>query len=304
MELSIIIPTKDRAVIFTRTLKSVINAIDKIDAEIIVVNDSQNPISSFANQPNLTIINNKKSGAASARNYGASIAKGRILLFVDNDVLVSNANLKQIIYSHKTYPSSCFNFYWFYPPDLIEKLPSTSFGRYLLNNIIFSNSSRLGKGHLIGKDGLVEVDGLASYFLSINKNDFAKIGGYEEKIPVAGVEDMILAKQMKKNNLKMFLSSSDVVFHNEADRLELINMMSIYKNHALTRKVAVELGHSDFIVYITPLKLLLYKCAYPFKNIIFSISKRIPNSIATDFIYFKVINLLFGISSYEGFYKR
>lgn len=41
MEISIIIPTKDRGRIFERTLLAAVNAVHDIHAEIIVVNDSK-----------------------------------------------------------------------------------------------------------------------------------------------------------------------------------------------------------------------------------------------------------------------
>ncbi|MGZ3900046.1 MAG: glycosyltransferase, partial [Bacteroidia bacterium] len=41
MELSIIIPTKDRGDVFYKTLDAAYNAIKEINAEIIIVNDSK-----------------------------------------------------------------------------------------------------------------------------------------------------------------------------------------------------------------------------------------------------------------------
>ncbi len=302
IDISIIIPTKDRDDVFKRTLATVLESTECISAEVIVINDSDRPIFGFDDYLNLKIYRNPKSGAASARNFGAAQAKGKVLLFVDNDVLVSAANLNQILFFHKKYESSCFNFFWFYPPDLIEKLPNYSFGRFLLNNLIFSNSSRIGKGNIKQMEGLVSVDGLASYFLSINKADFEMIGGYEEKIPKAGVEDMILAKQMRKYGLKMYMSMADVVFHNEADRLELVNTMGIYKSHALTRRVAVDMGHEDVKMEMKPTKLALYKFLLPLKAVFVSILRILPNHLAFDFIYFRVVNILLSLSSIEGYY--
>ncbi len=81
MKLSIIIPTKDRIEILNRTVENLVEAIKDVDAEIIIINDSKNPLSLSINSNKKQIINNHKSGAASARNYGVKKTLGQILLF-------------------------------------------------------------------------------------------------------------------------------------------------------------------------------------------------------------------------------
>jgi glycosyltransferase involved in cell wall biosynthesis len=301
-DLSIIIPTFERDDVFKRTIKNTIKAIKDLDVEIIVVNDSNKPLIPIYNTENLTVLTNPKKGAASARNIGAASANGSILLFIDNDVLISRTNIIRIIELNKKHPKSCFNFFWFYPPDLIEKLPSTSFGRFLLNNLIFSNLSRLGK--INSSKSFTEVNGIASYFLSISRSNFLKIGGYDERIPKAGVEDMILSKELIKNNIKMYFSYEDIVYHNEADRLNLRNMMGIYHSHALTRKIAASIGHDDFKPSISLMKKISYSLLLPFKDLIYAATKLIPNTLFFDFIYFKLVSILLGLSTFEALTKN
>lgn len=301
-DLSIIIPTFEREDVFNRTIKTAIRAIDGLNIEIIVVNDSPIALKGIESHESLTLITNPKKGAASARNYGASIAKGSILLFVDNDVLISRSNLLRIIELNKIYTDSCFNFFWFYPPDLIAQLPENSFGRFLLKNLVFSNISRLGTG-LKDDLNLRETDGLASYFFSISKINFELVGGYEERIPKAGIEDMILSKKLKEKNIKMFFSYEDIVYHNEADRTKLINMMAIYKSYSVTRRIGVSIGYSEFAQTFSSPKKIIYQLLLPLKQILYKITLAIPNLVLLDFFYFKMVSLLLGISSFEGYYK-
>lgn len=300
-DLSIIIPTFERADVFKRTLETTIKAIKGFNIEIIVINDSSIDIEANNSCEHLTILTNPKKGAASARNFGAASAKGSILLFVDNDVLISRSNIIRIIELNSILPNSCFNFFWFYPPDLIAQLPASSFGRYLLKNLVFSNISRLGR--LSNDSTIMEVDGIASYFFSISKKNFEIVGGYEEKIPKAGVEDMIISKKLKENNIKMFFSYEDVVYHNEADRIKLVNMMGIYNSHSITRKIGVSIGYKEFDLNLSPSKKTFYQLLLPIKSIIYRLTIAMPNWAALDFVYFKMVSILLGLSSYEGYYN-
>src|SRR5687768_17265350 len=95
VELSIIIPTKDRVAIFYKTLKNAFQAIADIDAEIIIVNDSKTSIVEVEAlyRDKVAVYNNPKSGVASARNYGAARASAGLPLFLDDDMLISQENI-------------------------------------------------------------------------------------------------------------------------------------------------------------------------------------------------------------------
>ena len=68
MQLSIIIPTKDRGDIFYKTLSCAVEATVHIQAEIIIVNDSRTgrpDVRKFSNM-NIKLLDNPKAGVASA----------------------------------------------------------------------------------------------------------------------------------------------------------------------------------------------------------------------------------------------
>ncbi|HEY6163198.1 MAG TPA: glycosyltransferase, partial [Bacteroidia bacterium] len=240
---------------------------------------------------------------ASARNAGAARARGELLLFIDNDVIVSRANILRVLELHKKYASAAFNFYWIYPPDLLQRLPSTKFGRFMLLKLIFSNSSRLRAEEKRSNEMLAKVNGLASYFFSIGKADFSRTGGYEERIPRAGVEDIILAKKMSSAGIAMYLSFSDVVFHNEADRLDLGSTMEVYRRAAQTRRAAVDMGHKELGVEMSTFKRMVYAVLLPFSGFFIFLSKITPNNKWFDPFYMKITGLLLGLSTYRGFYR-
>ncbi|MBA2406813.1 MAG: glycosyltransferase family 2 protein, partial [Chitinophagales bacterium] len=107
MKLSVIIPTKDRLAVFNSTIVKVVEALQEIDAEVIVVNDSKtSDVFIPESSADIQIHNNPKSGVASARNFGASFSSGDILLFLDDDILINRSAVEGIFLLHKRYPDA------------------------------------------------------------------------------------------------------------------------------------------------------------------------------------------------------
>lgn len=87
--LSIIIPTYNRPSILTRAVASALVACQE-GSEIIVVDDqsdtAEGALASVADDPRLSIVTNEgDKGAAGARNFGVSIARGEVVIFLDDD---------------------------------------------------------------------------------------------------------------------------------------------------------------------------------------------------------------------------
>lgn len=98
MKYSFVIPTYNRANIIVKTLDSVIEQ-DFKDYEIIVVDDASTDntrqvVDTYLNgSSNITyVILERNSGANVAKNYGARIANGDYLIFLDSDDTLENSN--------------------------------------------------------------------------------------------------------------------------------------------------------------------------------------------------------------------
>ena len=118
--LSIILPTKKRVEIFYETIEyldKTLNLFDH-DYEVLVINNDPDPIS-FNLPDYVKIINCDGRGVASARNMGAHNAKGDILLFLDNDILISYEafikGYKLFLKLIKQNENIAINFNWIYP---------------------------------------------------------------------------------------------------------------------------------------------------------------------------------------------
>jgi len=106
MELSIIIPSKDRAKDLYELVKSIAESDFDEPTELIIVDDnSKNSLSeenlksfnSFFSRIKV-IRNQENKGAAFSRNEGAKFAEGKFLLFIDDDNILSE-NFIQILYN-------------------------------------------------------------------------------------------------------------------------------------------------------------------------------------------------------------
>ncbi len=181
MRFSIIIPTYNRPERLARCLGSVA-ALDypREQFEAIVVDDGSDLPLDEATQPvaalmNLTVLRQNNAGPASARNFGASIARGELLAFLDDDCAPRRDWLRQM--------------------DLAARRdPGCVWGGRTINgcrdNIFAETNQRL-------------LDAVAAWFTRNNsplqffasnnfvvpRTGFHQIGGFDATFPLAGGED-------------------------------------------------------------------------------------------------------------------
>ncbi len=165
MEISIIIPTYNRAAKLPDTLKALIQQTDR-NFELVIVIDgstdnSLDVLEGFKSDFNsLKIVSGENGGRAIARNRGAEAASGKYFIFIDDDVrLYSNAvalhrkfNLEypgQIIFGHleidNIYPEDDFlNYRRTVEAKGISGIPlQISFDNYAFTSANLSMSSQL-----------------------------------------------------------------------------------------------------------------------------------------------------------------
>ncbi len=108
---SVIIPTHNRCISLQRLLLALSLQTHPLDElEVIVVADgcvdkTMNMLRAFVSKYQLRIFEQTGQGPAFARNYGASHAMGKILIFLDDDVEPCPALVKEHIEIHQKHPS-------------------------------------------------------------------------------------------------------------------------------------------------------------------------------------------------------
>ena len=300
MKLSIIIPTKDRAEIFARTLGAAIKATDHVDAEILVVNDSKEDVPEISHCPKVMLINNKKTGVASARNLGVRHAIGELILFLDNDILISKESIDHVLKLHEEYPNACVNVNWEYSPETLEKIAAFPFGRFLKASGM--DSFKGWYNDPSWKENTLFVSkSVASFHLSVSRENFEKSGGYNEDFPHAGFEDYDFPLKLKSAGLDFYIDTRVTVFHNEIDRLDLENWLISQELRAITRKKAVGLGYNELALEYGFGKRFLLCMIEKFEVVLKAMIKGFPNRPVADLFYFKLLSALQASRIYRGY---
>ena len=303
MDISIIIPTKDRGQVFDEALRSVVKAVDGLDAEVIVINDSKSSRPVIPTEfRNVNLIDNPKGGVASARNLGASLSHAEFILFMDDDFLIPPDSIIRAIEIAKRDQKKIHLFNWVYPPILQQSLTKFQFGRYLLAYGFTSVKGWLGDEWR--DEDVFELKDGASYFLPIKKSIFFEIGGYNEDFPHAGAEDYDYVQRAKEKGIRFYLDKSCVLYHNEGDRINLKSWLKRKERNGETLQMAVSLGHEElalkYSAYKTMVMALLSKC----KFILFGFLKLVPNMSWFDGAYFRITSLLLSVYLFDGYTKK
>jgi GT2 family glycosyltransferase len=301
-ELSIIIPTKDRGDIFRRTYQQVLECSVHLDVEILIINNSLNPIVIPGQPLNVFVRDNpnNKNSVFSSRNYGASIARSPILLFLDDDILVTKESLEYVVKFHSGHISSCLNVNWVYPPELMEKVRKTVFGRYLIKHGFAAMKTLYGEGNWDDNKPFISHS-LASFFFSIRKDDFKKIGGYDERHLHEGT-DIDISNRLNKNAIKIWINPLVMVYHNETDRTEILNWMERKKRlgeiHGHSRNMP-EITHQLHYSFI---KRIGFRLVYSIQSFLLRVIKQFDN-LKLDSIGFFLIDALLGANMCNGYYS-
>lgn len=146
----------------------------------------------------LVLKNESRLGPASARNKGAELAKGDILLFIDTDVKIGQDTLGKI--SEK-----------FYDRDIIAI--QTLYSKYTeISNFItqYQNLYQHYNFKIIRSEYLST---LSSYCIAIRRKEFFEMGGFDHGIRNAAWEDVALGFELYDRGYKILLAKDITVEH-------------------------------------------------------------------------------------------
>lgn len=194
---SIVVPTCRRA----DTLRGTLDALFAIDypqeaLELIVVDDGMDAatadlVESLRGGPVQTkLLRQAGRGAATARNAGARIAEGDVLLFCDDDMIVGKDHVELHLATRAAYGEAMIGGTRWYSPASLAALEATPFGRFRVE-LERRFSTSLAERRLNGS--CVETVTLSACDLSIGREAFWQVGGFDESFPFAGAEDQDLS---------------------------------------------------------------------------------------------------------------
>ncbi len=303
MGVSLIIPTKNRNKIVLKTIDRALEILPKITSnyEIIVINDGEYDV--FFNKPEVKILKNEGNGVASARNLGVSRSVYDNLLFLDDDMLLTeNAAMYYLSFFQDKIKSEqyCLNIHWRFSEELMSECRKSNFGRYLIH-IGYTEMKGWMKGCDWAENSEFITPNLASYGLAITKENFNKISGYNDKFPFAGFEDFDFSQRINRSGIKVLLNTQFLIFHNEEDRISPLSWLQRRYREGATRAVYVkEMGDTQYLIKHNLFKRIIYRVIYQI-DFLFLYKTKLLNSNVFDSVSFKIFKALEGAYIWKGY---
>jgi GT2 family glycosyltransferase len=216
---TIVVPTYRRPAILRQTLHALLDldfAAERL--EVLVVDDGRDEESAAvvaalpSRGPRVEYLRPESRGAAGARNQGARRARHGILLFVDDDIILKRDSIDRYRRALQQFAPCAVNARWEFAPDLLEGLKATPFGRYRIEVEKWVKTG-LARAPLEGR--YQEIEGLTACNLAILRDDFWRLGGFDESFPHAGAEDQELSLRAKAEGLRLVMDDEHEVWHND-----------------------------------------------------------------------------------------
>lgn len=188
------------------------------DFEVIVVDDAGGDRRTEATLARLdaavpaTLLTRERGGAARARNAGAEVAQGDLLLFLDDDMLVAPDHLARHAETHARFAPAMVGSWRWYSDRALSTLLATPFGRYRVQ-LERRFMDELEEADLGAE--CVEATILAANDLSIARAAFEDLAGFDEAYPHAGAEDQDLSIRARRAGLRLVRNKSIQPRHEE-----------------------------------------------------------------------------------------
>ena len=207
-KVSVVIPTKNRSALLAECIERIESqTIPRDQYEVIVIdNDSSDDTRTVLEQksksyPNLKAGFQEKRGAAATRNAGLRLAKGDLILFIDDDVQAEPGLIQAHLDWHRHYPNAsvigAVSMPWGDTSD--------PFLRYLRDHRIL-NPYTPSKG---------PID--FSYYHTCNVSTptqmLLTVGGFNESFDIYGMEDIELGYRLEKASCRMVFAADARAVH-------------------------------------------------------------------------------------------
>jgi GT2 family glycosyltransferase len=216
---SFVIPTHRRPDALRQTLERVMLVEHPADAlEVIVVDNAgerttEQVVAAFAaGSVPVRYERAPAGGAAAARNHGARIASGELLILLDDDILIEPSHVARHLRLRSSYGDCVSGGDWRLSDETVTALQHSPFGRFRL---ALERRFRAGEpGELLEAERW-QVPMLAACNLALVRDRFLELGGFDERFPYAGVEDRELSMRMRVAGLRLIRDDSIRLVHND-----------------------------------------------------------------------------------------
>lgn len=212
MELSVVIPTYNRAGILPRCLRALFDQRDvDVAWEIIVVDDGsadETPevVAALTNESpvSLRYVQQPNRGPAAARNRGIRIAGGRLVFMTDSDVLATPELLSAHLAMHACHPQPAVGVL-----GLVRWAPElevTPFMRWW-------EDARFRFNRLLEGTETINHTYFYTCNVSVKRSFLMARGLFDERFPSAAYEDTELAYRLRQHGFKLEFAPEALAYH-------------------------------------------------------------------------------------------
>ncbi len=211
---SIIIPTFGRILYTHYCLAALCNCGDKTSFEVILIDDDPegDTTSRLRDYGNLRILRNDENlGFVRSCNRGAMLAKGDYLVFLNNDTQVQAGWLDALLWTFEHQPGAgLVGSRLIYPDGRLQEA----------GGIVFKDGTAWNYGHLDDPyrpeySYLREPDYVSGAALSISRDLFERLGGFDPRYAPGYYEDTDLAFRVRAAGYRIFYQPWSCVLHVE-----------------------------------------------------------------------------------------
>ncbi len=311
MDLSIIIVNYNVKEFLQNLIHSIHKAAQNLQYEIIVVDNASSDGSvEFISEkfPNVQLISNDKNfGFGKANNQGLKIARGKYILLINPDSIVSEDTFSKMISFFESHPSvglagcKILNPDGTFEPGCRRSFPGpwTSFCKLTGLSSLFPHSKLFARYNLTYKDEnkSYEVDAISGSFMMMKKEVYAKVGGFDEDFFMYG-EDLDLCYRIQKAGYEIYYVHETQIIHYKGESTKRSSIdetkffyqaMHLFVKKHLSSSILVQLilriaiGIRKTIAFLGKRKLILFAATidFIFYNLSLLISEIVYRSITT-----------------------
>jgi GT2 family glycosyltransferase len=249
VHVSFVVPTYKRPEALRATLTRLLDLDYKPDRyEIVVVDDGSGDSTpdvvldvASASVP-VEYVAKVNAGVASARNAGAARARGALLIFLDDDMLVERDHIWRHLAVQEEYGDCLANGHWEFAPEVLSELLRTPFGRLRLG---IEDWVKTGMTKEPLDDGRFRPAGVTACNLGISRRRFNALAGFDESFPLAGCEDQEFSHRARLSGCTFIYDPGIRLLHND-ERVTLDQFCARQRQGALTSVYLVARHPDEF----------------------------------------------------------
>jgi glycosyltransferase involved in cell wall biosynthesis len=196
VDASIILPTRNRSLMLAASLPRLLDQdVGPSRYEVIVVDDGSTDMTAatvaHAGARHLVSLSQPHGGCAKARNAGIAVARGRVLVFVDDDVFVGRGFVRAHLSAH----------------DAAAAVPAVVTGPIVTVDAVPASLRPLRRGEGYHRHPLPTCNG------SVPATVVRELGGFDERFVLYAWEDEELARRLRRRGVRRRFVSAATAFH-------------------------------------------------------------------------------------------